>query len=36
MKKDRNSLSDGKIFVQKVDFVLGEHNTTGGRPPTNF
>ena len=25
-----------KIFGQKLDFVLGEHDMTGGRPPTNF
>ena len=25
-----------KIFGQKFDFVLGEHDTRGGRPPTNF
>ena len=28
---DRNSLSDRKIFVQKFDFVSGEHDTIGGR-----
>ena len=24
-------MSDWKIFVQKFDFVLGEHDTIGGR-----
>ena len=27
---DRNSGSDRKIFVEKFDFVLGEHDTIGG------
>ena len=32
----RNSRDRRKIFVRKFDFVLGEHDTTGGRPPKNF
>ena len=34
--KRRNFGDRRKIFGQKLDFVLGEHDMTGGRPPTNF
>ena len=34
--KRRNSRDRRKIFGQKLDFVLGEHDVTGGRPPKNF
>ena len=36
MCKRRNSGDRRKIFVRKLDFVLGEHDTRGGRPPKNF
>ena len=34
--KRRNSGDRRKSFAQKLDFVLGEHDTKGGRPPKNF
>ena len=36
MCESRNFRDRRKIFAQKLDFVLGEHDTIGGRPPKNF